>query len=359
MKRILMMAAVAMITAMTMNAQRIQVCDSEGQPVPYAHIINDNGDIIGTTNLNGILDDVKGAKVISVSHIAYKPKKVNVERGGRITLEDIEFDLPAITITTKPQVYVQTYYRMFYMNDDPEMPAYYYRGGLLNNYFDNNTRKRSSDEDHFSACNIGILKTLLNTLLSPYIKQFAGLSMNKVEDRMKKKYGKTELSITPDGTDRQRITDKFGVVGSITDNHEKGERRYSYDLHLMQQHLLQITGSDKKIAKAAKREETELNRKDQDFTIYLIDENGNYDPEDFVMSQVATSYDDAKDNSHVNIIMQVFTTKRAYVTKDELKKIKKENKMKMTYENLIQFERSHNIPPLAADLQKHIKEIVK
>ena len=77
------------------------------------------------------------------------------------------------------------------------------------------------------------------------------------------------------------------------------------------------------------------------------------------MSQVYTSYYDTKDNDHVNILAQVFTVERAYVTKEELKRLKKKNKMKMTYENLQNFERVHNIPAIPADLRKHIVEIVK
>ena len=75
------------------------------------------------------------------------------------------------------------------------------------------------------------------------------------------------------------------------------------------------------------------------------------------MSQRSSSYDDEK--GHTNILMQVFTVERAYVTKDELKQLKKEKKMKMTYQNLQQFERGHNIPPLSAELQKHINKVVK
>ena len=148
-------------------------------------------------------------------------------------------------------------------------------------------------------------------------------------------------------------------MGTVTDNQDKGERRYSYDGHVMGRHLIQVKGSDKKKSKADKRDDRKKNRKDQDFLVYRIDEKGNYAPEDFVMSQVAASYDNESENSHTNNIMQVFTVERAYVTKDELKQIKKDNKMKMTYQNLQQFERAHHIPALTADLQKHINEIVK
>ena len=359
MKKILLMAAVAFITILSVNAQKIHTVDKDGQPIPYASISTEAGDIIGTTDLNGILNDVKGAEVVSITHVAYKSKKVKVGQGGRVTLEDADFHLPEISVTKKPLVYVQTYYRIIYRDDDSEMPVYYYRAGVLNNSYDKKTKKVSSDEDHFSACNIGIIKTALNTVLNAHIKQMANLRMGKVETRMKNNFKAIGLTFVPDGPGKQRITDQFGNVGSVTDNHEKGERRYSYDSHQLGQHKIQATGSDKKKAKAEKRENRKKNRKDQDFTVYRIDEDGNYTPEDFVMSQRATTYDNEKNNSHTNMMMQVFTVDRAYVTKDELKKLKKEKKMKMTYQNLQQLERSHNIPPLPAELQKRINEVVK
>ena len=348
-----------MMAVISVHAQKIQTVDKDGQPVPYASIIGEDGNIIGTTDLNGILDDVRGAEVVSITHVAYQSKKVKIGQGGRVTLEDADFDLPEITVTKKPLVYVQTYYRMVYQNDDPEMPLYYYRAGVLNNSYDKKTKKLSVDEDHLSATNIGIFKTLLNTVLNKKIKSIAGLRMSKVEDRMKRDYNGIGVTFSPDGPGKQRITDKFGIIGSVTDNQDKGERHYSYDGHVMARHLIQVKGSDKKNAKADKRDDRKKNRKDQDFIVYRIDEKGNYSPEDFVMSQVATSYDDDSNKGHTNILLQVFTVERAYVTKDELKQIKKDNKMKMTYQNIIQFERGHHIPAITADLQKHITEIVK
>ena len=157
MKKNFMMVAVAIMTAISVQAQKIQTVDQDGQPVPYASIISEDGNIIGTTDLDGILNDVKGAEVVSITHVAYKPKKVKVGQGGRITLEDADFDLPEITVTKKPLVYVQTYYRAIYQNDGPEMPLYYYRAGVLNNSYDKKTKKLSIDENHLSASNSGFL----------------------------------------------------------------------------------------------------------------------------------------------------------------------------------------------------------
>ena len=358
MKKILIRVVAAMMATMSAQAQKIQTVDKDGQPVPYASIISEDGNIIGTTDLNGILDDVKGAEVVSITHVAYQPKKVKVGQGGRVTLEDADFGLPEITVTKKPLVYAQTYYRIIYLNDDPELKLCYYRAGVLNNSFDRKTKKVSKDEDHFSVCNIGVVKTALNLVLNRH-KGLGGLNPQKVENRLKENFKEIGIAFSSNGPGKQRVTDKYGTIGSVTDNHDKGERRYSLDMHKIALHETQATGSNKKIAKAEKKEARKKNRVDQDFLVYRIDDQGNYSPEDYVMGQVCTSYDDEKDNGHVVILFQSFTVDRAYVTKDELKKIKKENKMKMTYQNLQQFERANKIPAVPADLQKRINEIVK
>lgn len=358
-KKRYLVAVAAMMATICVQAQRLQTVDKDGLPVPYASVINEDGKFIGTTDLDGVIEDVKGAKVVSITHVAYQAKKVRVGQGGRVALDDADFGLPEITVTKKPLVYVQTYYRMFFMSDDADMPIYYYRAGVLDNSYERQKKNVSSSEDHFSACNNKLIKTVLNTLLGTVIKRIAGLKTEKVEDRMKKRYKDIGIAFSPNGPGKQRITDKYGVVGAVQDNQDKGERRYSYESRLLSKHLVMAKGNKKKMDKAEKKEERQKDRIDQDFIVYRIDEDGSYLPEDNVMSQVYTSYYDTKDNDHVNILAQVFTVERAYVTKEELKRLKKKNKMKMTYENLQNFERVHNIPAIPADLRKHIVEIVK
>ena len=343
-----------LMIAASASAQTLKVVDTAGQPVPYASIISDNGDFIGTTDLDGMLSDLKGADIVSITHVAYQAKTVKVGQGGVVALDDADFDLPELTVTKKPLTYVQTYYRILYVDDDPDTPICYYRAGFLNNSYDNKTLKTSSDEEHLSASNIAIFKTMLNTVLGKYIKRLAGLNTEKVENRLKKQYKAIGLKITPNGPGKQLITDKYGTVGAITD--KQGERRYTFEAHKLKNHLIQTVGTDKKKAKAEKRDEEKKNRKDQDFIVYNIDDDGNYSPEDYVMSQSATSYDSGKSGYHVNIYLQVFTTDRAYVDKEELKK---ENKMKMSYQNIRNIEKAHKIPALVPNIQKKLNELWK
>ena len=359
MKKFLLMVVATMMVTMGAKAQKIQTVDKDGQPIPNASIIAEDGKFIGTTDLNGVLNDVKGAEVVSITHVAYQPKKVKVGEGGKVVLEDADFGLPEITVTKKSHVYVQTYYRLFYMDDDKDSPVCFFRAGVLNNSYERQKKDLSSSEDHMSVCNKGLLKAALNTVLGSYITRIAGLRMKKVEARMKDNYKELGVTFTPNGPNKQVISDKYGVVGSVTDNQDKGERRYSMESASLSKHRTLATGSDKKIAKAEKKEERQKDRVDQDFIVYRIDEKGNYSPEDLVMQQAFTSYYDTKNNCNTYIMVQVFTTDRAYVTKDELKQMKKDNKMKMTYQNILKFERDHKIPALSPKFQQRIQELAK
>ena len=57
--------------------------------------------------------------------------------------------------------------------------------------------------------------------------------------------------------------------------------------------------------------------------------------------------------------IQVYAIDRAYVDKDELKQIRKENKIKTSYANIRQFEREHMIPEMEPAEQKKLDELWK
>ena len=45
------------------------------------------------------------------------------------------------------------------------------------------------------------------------------------------------------------------------------------------------------------------------------------------------------------------------MTKDELKQLKKSNKFKLSYQNIMQFERDHRIQPTSEAVQRRLKEL--
>lgn len=67
------MVAVAMMTAISAQAQKIEVVGADGHGIPLASVLTEDGNLIGTTDLNGVLADVKGAAKVAVTHVAYKP----------------------------------------------------------------------------------------------------------------------------------------------------------------------------------------------------------------------------------------------------------------------------------------------
>ena len=60
MKKILFLM-LALIAAMSVKAQKITVLDNDGNGIPYATVLNSEGEFLGTTSLEGVLADAKGA----------------------------------------------------------------------------------------------------------------------------------------------------------------------------------------------------------------------------------------------------------------------------------------------------------
>lgn len=359
MKKILLMAAVALMTAMNSKAQRLQVVDTEGNPIAYASVLNPKAEYIGITDLEGIVPDLMGAKEISITHVAFKPKNVKPEgKDLIITLEDANFDMPEITIQPKPYIYVQTYYRMYLYNSEDGIM--YYRAGLTDNTYDPAKKTVTGKTEAVSKAKKAILKTLFS-MIGTVMNQHSQIKPGKFEDRMKKIGGEAKVKFTEVAPGRQVISDYKGTIGSVTDDLADHQRRYSYDSHKLYLHELEAEGKGKALRKKYDKMMVRKNDQKSDYCLYHIDNEGNYGPEDFIMSQIMSSWDKEEDGKDVHwiIAMQVFSTDRAYVTKDELKQRQKANKMKMNYANIRQFEHDHNIPALIPVVQEKLSELWK
>lgn len=339
------------------HAQRIRVVDKDGEPVAYASVMTEDTRFIGTTDLDGVLADVKGAQKVVITHVAFQPMTLVVAQGGQVTLQDADYGLPEITVTRKPLVYVQTYYRMLVA--DEKQGLIYYRAGLVDNSYDRKKKKLSTDEEHMSMAMSGLLRRVVNMVFNPLSGRLFGLKMSPFEKRVAQKYNTLKLEMTPLGDGKTRITDGYGTVGMITEDTAAGLARISFDSHQMSLHHTLAKGKEKDIKKKEKADSAMKNRVDVNFELRRIGDEGVFLPEDFVMSQMFTSYDHDEGKEGTNhrlMLIQTFNTQRAYVTKDELKKLKKENKMKMNYQNIRLFEQTHHIPSLAPSVQKYIDQ---
>lgn len=360
MKRLLFLVAVALMVAMGAEAQKLKVIDSDGNAVSYASVLTSTGEYVGITSLEGELADLKGAKAVTITHVAFKPKEVKVGSADQVvTLEDADFGLDEITVAPKPLVYVQTYYRMYVYSAKDGM--LYYRVGITDNAYDRQKKTVKGSTNHVAKSTMGPIKFALGLMGKIFDELFGEIKVEKVEDRMMKKYSSLGLKFVDAGPGKKNIVDKMGLVGSVVDDKKDGLRRYIYDTTKLYGHNLEASGKSKKLKKTEERNTKKQNRHRTDYILYRIDEEGNYAPEDFVMRENLDSYDELVDGEldHQIFAIQAFNTKRAYVTKEEYKQLKKDNKIKLTYENIKQFERQNNIPALLPVVQEKLKEVWK
>ncbi len=363
MKRLLLFAIAAIMGAAGLWAQKIEVVDTDGNPVPYAKIFDANANCIGMTSLDGVLLDAKGAGEVSIQHVAFKSKEVKLSgQDVRIVLEDADFELEELVVSPKPLVYVQTYYRVYFYSEKDGI--YYYRAGLTDNYYDKKTKKLQTHTEHLSKGFLGIATKTINTILGPALNRCSHINMQNREEALLRSGKVIQLKITQTGPGKKDITDCKGLVGTITDDKEMGQRCFVIDNSLIKLHIFEARGDTKEIEKRQKREARiekrgQKNKETTHYEIYAIDSEGNYAPEDLVVHEFNDTYDSEEDGKVYHNIdgIQVFATDRAYVTKEELKQRRKDNKMKMTYQNIREFERQHNIPPLAPVVQKKLDEL--
>ena len=353
--RLLFVAILLFGSNISAIAQIIQVVDSDGNPVSYASIIDsDEGKYIGHTDLEGRINNLKGAKNINISHIAFKYKNIAVSSlpaEGRITLDYADFDLPEVTITNTDYVYVQTYYRVIYMWDDT---VEYYRVGLTDNVYDIRKNKVSSDHAHFSKAQIGVLKFTLNTLIGSLLDSHSNLSTSGLVLKLKKE----NYTFADETSERKRIFFRGQPVGLIVDDLDNMERRMSYD----RSKILQIE-RDANGKKPSKHDERTKNEVETSFVVYQLGSNGECNVEDFVKKQYHEERDtymkSEKKDVHVTTWIEVYTTDRAYVDKKGVKEYKRKNRIDMNYQSLQQFERQHNIPALPTVMQGALDTLIK
>lgn len=356
----------------TVSAQRIQVVDDDGDAIAYASVMTPDAKFLGITDFDGYLADVKGANVITVSHVAYKTQTVDLSKltEKRIVLEDSDFGLKEITVTPKPYVYVQTYYRT-YMYDEHE-GIVYYRAGITDNIYERATHKLKTHTTHVSKSYKGIIKTVINMLFGSKIDGTSKLSVRDNDEERKmplelyyKKRWKEKYDIDVDVTevepDKMCLSDSIGVIGYVIYDKELGQRHFTYDSEEWANRRREREGTKAEKKRHAKNEAKTTNKVDVDYIIYKMDEDGNVLPEDFMMRMNFSSDDkEEKDGIHHNIFaIQAYAIDRAYVDKDELKQIRKDNKIKASYANIRQFEREHNIPEMEPAVQQKLDELWK
>ena len=255
MKKILLMAAVAMMTAMCAQAQKIEVVDADGNGIPLVSVTTENGVYIGKTDLNGVLADVKGAQKVGLSHVAYKPQLVTIASlaEGRITMEDADFGLDEIVVMPKPYIYVEYYFRGFrYIGDSLRA----YGAGIMPVAYD--IKKHYEPKTRYVASK-GIFANKAITWHGAEIanktREIAKRNTKPMTQKwvmakiVQETYG---LSVAKDGLNRWRVENPKGMVGQIV--HDGGLSYTTLDAALMQRYQDEMQGNDKLLKR---RQETD------------------------------------------------------------------------------------------------------
>ncbi len=349
----LLLLAITLMWTMVASAQKLEIVDKDGNTVPYASVMTADAALIGVTGMDGMIADIGGAKTVVISHVAYQPKTIEVGTDGlKVTLEDADFNLPEITVTKKDYTYLQMYYRVVIINKDDVL---YYRSGITDNFLNEKNGKQESSKQHITMAKSGAMKVAFNLMLGDKIDAKAKIQPKPLEVSMPEKFAEQGLRFVDAGVGKKSILDNYGTVGSVIDR--DGQRRFTVDAFQLGLHRLEAEGKTKKLEKRLERNAEMGNRVNSSYRAYAIDESGHYRPEDYLMEQNMLTFDN-KEYGHVLIVIDYFATDRGYLSKEQVKQTKRDNKVKLSYNYLQQFERQHGIPALAPEVLARMKKLV-
>lgn len=357
-----MSAAVVLMAVMSTQAQKIEVLDAEGYGIPLVSVQTTNGILIGTTDLNGVVTDVKGIQKVALSHVAYKPQVVSIgslpegsQGARRITMESVDYGLSEVVVKPKPYLYVEYYFRAFsYIDDSLRV----YAAGIIPVAHDIQNKFKGKTRGVWAFGGAANKALVWNTQdLEMKAEKSAKSAASPVENAARKgkkfqDYYKT--TVEPEGENRWLIRNPEGVVGHIV--YANGLSHTTIDGGKMQIYANKANGEDHK-AKI---------REDRNYTyqyteMYKLDEVGQMQNDDFVMQLNHWEYD-AKKGKKI-YILYLYATDKGYMDDKEFKARSKELSKgragDMTLEELDEYARTHNIPALSAEQQTAIQGLTK
>ena len=365
--KMLMMAAVVMMTAMSAMAQKIEVVDADGNGIPLVSVTTEDGVFVGKTDLNGVLDDVKGAQKVGLSHVAYKPQLVTVaelpsfggtEGGRRVTMEDADFGLDEIVVKPKPYVYVEYYFRGFrYIGDSLRA----YGAGIIPVAYD--TRKDYKPKTRYMASS-GTFANKATMWHSAEIESRAKEMCKHNKSSMTEKWVMKEkvqdtygLSVTKDGANRWQVKNPKGKIGQIVHN---GGRSYATLDGARMQRYQDEKEDNKKLLKLRQEKDYAYEYVD----IFRLPDDDDGDTADLTRLVMAMHHwEFNSDKGRHRDIYYAYVVTHYYADEAEFKARSKElNKghaSNMTLEELQAYEREHNIPALDASQLKAIQALKK
>ena len=349
----------AAVAAVCMQAQKIKTVDMDGNAVPLVSVLTEEGNMIGVTDMNGELSDVKGASRIAVTHVAYKPQIVTVKdlNDVRIVMQDVGYGLDEVVITPKPYLYAEYYYRAFrYVGDSLRA----YSAGIVPAAFETNKNLKPHVRSVWSSGTFANKATTWhNVVLEGRVTDWIKNSSHEradvwlTNDKVKEKYRAT---IKPDGQNRWIVQIPTKTVGQIVNSN--GLSRTTLDAGTMQIYSNEVHG-EKKMQKVREKRNYEY----QYAEVHRLGEASDEEAGilDHVMTMHHWEYDDSKGRE--TDIIYIYTTDHGYTDqatfKARSKELNKGHAGDMTLAELQEYERSHNVPELSPAQLKAIQALRK
>ena len=356
MKKFLFALAALLLTTISAKAQQLTVLDSDGNGIHLVTVLGEDGNMIGTTDLNGTILDVKGAAKVLLTHVAYKSKLVDMSalQGGKVTMEDLDYNLAEIVVKPKPFIYVETYYRVYAFANDS---LRYYLSGIMPNAYD--VEKKKAKYGSYMECYGEFsLSTGISITWGARAHEFKAGKIHESGAIGLMKGGKSRdyyfATVTDEGKGRQRVSNPEGTVGFIET--EKGKVSMTLDAGKMQMYRNKALGQNSKLKVREKVEYAyEFNE------VFNLDENGEATIADYVLSSNHWEWNGSK--GRMKLIIETYAAEHAYIDAKDFKEKKKE--LKKTYvapmklDDLEAFATSHGIPALTPTMRRAIEGLKK
>ena len=356
MRKLHLILAAFLMTALGVQAQRLEVVDTDGNGIHLVSVLTEEGNMIGTTSLEGVIADLKGEKRVVLTHVAYKSKLVDVSslQNGKVTMEDLDYNLAEIVIMPKPYIYVETYYRVYAFANDS---LRYYLAGIMPNAYDKEKKRVKTGSYMESYGEFSLSKGIAITW-GARAQEFKAGRIHKSGANDFLKGGKSSeyyfVTLTDEGKGRKRVSNPEGTVGFIET--EENEVHMTLDAGKMQMYRNKALGQERLLKT---REEKEY---DYEFNeVFNLDETGNSSVADLVMSSDHWEWNGSK--GRMKFIIETYATEHAYIDSKEFKAKKNELKKKyvsvMKLDDLEAYATTHGIPALTPTLRRAIESLKK
>ena len=356
MKKYLYTLAALLLITISAKAQKLTVVDSDGNGIHLVTVLTEDGNMIGVTDLDGTLLNVKGAKKVVLTPVAFKSKLVDMSalQAGKVTMEDLDYNLAEIVVKPKPLIYVETYYRVYAFANDY---LRYYCAGIMPNAYNKDKKEVKHGSYNNSYGDFG-QNMNIQTTWNVRMQNLHGGIIHDCVAKDFQKGGKLSkdyfVTLADAGKGRQRVSNPEGTVGFIET--DKEQTFTTLDAAKMQMYRNKALGQDRQLKM---RESKEY---DYQFTeVFNHDSEGNSDITDLVMYLNHWEWNGSK--GRMKLIIETYAIEHAYIDAKDFKEKKKELKKKyvsaMKLDALEAYATSHGIPALTPTLRRAIEGIRK